>query len=166
MSRQAVVGVCKVPDVIDKDVNPGHIGPDHVLLVLGRIYIPPCGHTEDVQKTGNAVHDIVPAAILPYAFRGEPPLVPAHHCALEVGDTCNEDVDCNDDEREGLEPVLCTDTPFVLNHHEADTAGRCCIQFGIVEPALHIDVSLVFKPAGKLIEEDKAQKDHDQHSPL
>ncbi len=96
--------------------------------------------------------------------------------------------------------MLCTDTPFVLDHHEADTAGRCSIQFGIVEPALHVDVSLVLKcplcsglhtnpdshevgcegqrngqegddtakfcPTGKLVEEDEAQKDHNQHSPL
>ena len=111
-----------------------------------------------------------------------------------------KDVDGHDDEREGLEPVLCADTPFVLDHHEADTAGESRIELGIVEPAVHVNVGLVLKsPAcatayadcyghkvdgegqrndkerddaaefgttGEFIEEDKAQQDHDEHTPL
>ncbi len=87
----------------------------------------------------------MPATILPNAFGGEPPLVPSHHCALEVGDACNQDVDGHDDEREWLEPVFGANAPFVLDHHKADTSGCCCIKLGVVEPSLHVDMGLVFQ---------------------
>jgi len=35
------------------------------------------------------------------------------------------------------------DTPFVLDHHKTDTACEGGIQLGIVEPAVHVDMSLV-----------------------
>ena len=158
------------------------------------------GYTFHHADTGDAVHHIVPAAILPYALGGEPPLVPAIDGALEVGYAGDENVDCDDDERERLEPVLCTDTPFVLDHHEADAPCGSRVELGIMEPALHVDMGLVLKrplraaaysePDGKevdgegqrdyeehrdaaefctaceFIEEDEAQKDHQQHPPL
>ena len=34
VGREAVVGVGEVPHVIDHDVNPGHIRPEHIGLVL------------------------------------------------------------------------------------------------------------------------------------
>ena len=140
---QAVVGVGEVPDVIDHDEDPGHIGPDHIFLVFGREDIPPSGHTEDVEQTGDAVHHVVPAAIKPHAFRGEPPLVPAHKGGLEVGGHGDEDVDGHDDEGERFEPVFGADAPFVLDHHKADAAGERGVELGVVEPAVHIDVRLV-----------------------
>ena len=143
--RQAVVGVCEVPDVVNHDIDPRHVGPDHVFFILGGIDIPPCGHTEDVDDTGHAVHHIVPAAVLPNAFGGKPPFVPAHRGALEVGNAGNQDVNGHDDERERLEPMLGTDAPFVLDHHKADTSSGGGIELGVVEPALHIDVGLVFQ---------------------
>ena len=143
--RQAVVGISEVPDIVDHDIDPGHVRPDHILLILGGPDAPPGRHAEDVEQSGHAVHHVVPAAILPDAFGGQPPLVPAHHGALKVRDAGDEDVDGDNHEREGLEPMLGTDAPLVLDHHETDTPGRSGIQFGIVEPALHIDMRLVFQ---------------------
>ena len=140
---QAVVGVGEVPDVVDQDVDPRHVGPDHVLLVLRRVDVPPGGHAEDVEQAGQAVEHVVPAAEEPHALAAEPPLVPAHDGALEVGDHGDEDVDGHDDEGEGLEPVLGADAPFVLDHHEADAAGEGGVELGVVEPAVHVDVGLV-----------------------
>ena len=64
--------------------------------------------SDECEKTGDAVHHIVPAAILPNAFGGEPPLVPSHYRGLEVGYAGDEDIDAHDDEGEGFEPVLRT----------------------------------------------------------
>ena len=54
----------------------------------------------------------------------------AHDGRFEVGGAGDEDVDGHDDEREGLEPVLGADAPFVLDHHEANTPGRGRVQLG------------------------------------
>ena len=147
--RQAVVGVSEVPDVVDNDVHPGHVRPDHILAVFRRIDVPPCGHTEDVDQTGHTVHHVVPATVLPNALRGKPPFVPTHDSGLEVRGAGDEDVDSHDDEREGFEPVLGTYAPFVLDHHETDTACRGSVEFSVVEPAAHVHMRLVRKrPVG------------------
>ena len=44
---KAVVGVGKVPDVVDDDVDPRHVGPNHIFLVLRGVDVPPGGHAED-----------------------------------------------------------------------------------------------------------------------
>ena len=90
----------------------------------------------------------MPATVQPHAFTGEPPFVPAHDSALEIRDHGDEDVDGHDDEREGLEPMFGADAPFVLDHHEADTAGKGGVQLGIMEPAVHVQVSLIFEGPG------------------
>ena len=149
MRRQAVVGISEVPDVIHHDEHPSHVRPDHVLLVLGRIDIPPCGHTEDVEQTGKSVEYVVPAAIQPNTFARQPPFVPTADSGLEIRADSDKDVDSHDDERERLEPALGTDTPLVLNHHETDTAGQGSIQFRIVEPTVHVHMRLVVqRPVG------------------
>ena len=87
----------------------------------------------------------MPAAIEPHTFTGEPPAVPSLDGRLEIGSHRDEDVDCHDDERERLEPMLGTDPPLVLDHHEADTSSKGCIQLGIVEPSVHIQMRLVLQ---------------------
>lgn len=103
MGGQAVVGVLKVPKVIGQDVAPGHVGPQHVLLVLGGVDAPPGGHAEDVDDAGDAVDPVPPAAVQPHVLGGEPPAVPelrhghgAPDAGLEIAGHGDEDVDGDD----------------------------------------------------------------------
>ena len=141
--RQTVVGVSKIPDIINDDVNPDHVGPDHILFILGRVNCPPAGHTEDVDNTCDAVEHIVPAAVQPYILAGEPPLIPAFECRFKIAGNGDQDIDGNDDEGISLEPVGFADAPAVFDHHETDTACKCRIKLCVVKPAVHIQISLV-----------------------
>ena len=147
---QAVVGILEVPQVIGQDVAPGHVGPQHVLLILGGVNAPPGGHAEDVDDTCNAVDPVPPAAVQPHVFGGQPPAVAellqsrgAVDGGLKVAGHGDENVDGHDGKGEHLEPFGLADAPLVLEHHEADAPGGGGIELGIVEPAVHIGVGLV-----------------------
>ena len=79
-------------DIINDDVNPDHVWPDHILFILGRVHCPPAGHTEDVDNTCDAVEHIVPAAVQPYILAGEPPLIPAFERWLEIAGNGDQDI--------------------------------------------------------------------------
>ena len=146
MGGQAVVGVAEVPQIVGDDEHPGHIGPQHVLALLGDVDAEPAGHAGDIQQAGDAVEHVVPAAVERDAFGGHPGGAPSAKRALEVAHHGDEDVDGHDDEGEGLEPVGAADlAPGVLEHHEADAAGGGGIHLGIVEPAVHVGVGGVGK---------------------
>ena len=68
MSGQIQIGVLEVPNIISDDVKPDHIGPQHILLVLGYIDAPPAGHAEDVDDTGDAVEPVPPATPIMVTF--------------------------------------------------------------------------------------------------
>ena len=147
---QAVIGVFKVPQVIGQDVAPGHVGPQHVLLVLGGVNAPPGGHAEDVDDTGDAVDPVPPAAVQPHVLGGQPPAVAellqghgAPDAGLEVAGHGDENVDGHNGKGEHLEPLRLADAPLVLEHHEADAPGGGGVQLGIVEPAVHVAIGLV-----------------------
>ena len=143
MGWQVVVGVSKVPDIVNQDVNPDHIRPDHVLFVFGGVNLPPAGHTEDIQDTGDTVHDVMPAAIEPNALGGLPPAVPAFDGRLKITADSNHNVDGYDDKGERLKPMGFADAPLVFNHHKADTSCQSCIEFCVVEPAVHVQIGAV-----------------------
>ena len=117
------------------------------MLVLGAVDAPPGGHAEDVDEAGDAVEDVVPATDLRDALGGDPrDGVGAAggeevRGALEVRDDGDQDVDRDDHEREGAEPLgLAEGAPLVLDDHEADAAGEGGVDLGVVEPAVLVDV--------------------------
>ena len=85
----------------------------------------------------------MPSTIEPDLLRRKIPAVPSLDGGFEIGSDGNEDVNGYDDEWERLEPVLLTDTPLVLDHHEANAPGESGIEFRIMEPAVHIEIGLV-----------------------
>ena len=96
MRRQIVIGISKIPDIIGNDVTPGHIRPQHILLVLGRINAPPAGHTENIDNSCNTVHHIVPASIKPYALRRQPPGAPSVDSGLKIAGHGDQNIDSYD----------------------------------------------------------------------
>ena len=145
--RQAVIGVAEVPDIVRDNEDPGHIGPKHIMFIFGGIDTPPSGHAEDVQESGDAVKHIVPAGNLSGAFGGNPSLLAK--CkevirAFKVRDDGNQNIDCNDDKRKGLEPVSFAElSPVIFNDHKPETSGKCCVYLGIMEPAVLIYVGWI-----------------------
>ena len=150
MGGQAVVGVAEVPNVIAQNENPRHVGPEHVLLLLGHVDAPPAGHDEDVQNAGNAIEDVVPAAVQRDAFAGNPRGAEGAHGAFEVAHYGDQDVNSHDDEWEALEPFgLAERSPVILQNKEADAARGCGVKLGIVEPAVHVEIrGVVERPLG------------------
>ena len=143
MGRQVQIGILEVPHVIGQNVQPDHVGPEHVVLLFGGVDAPPAGHAEDVQQACNAVEPVPPAAVQPDVFAGQPPAVHgkgALNGGLKVTAHGDENIDGNDDKGEGLEPVLLADAPLILDHHEADAADGGGIELGIVEPAVHVQI--------------------------
>ena len=138
MCRQTVVGIGEIPYIIDQDVNPDHIRPDHVFFVFGCVDSPPSGHTQNIDDSGNSVKYVVPSSVQPYIFRGQPPGIPSVDGRFKI--TCNGDqnIDGNDGKGIGFKPVSFSDSPFVFDHHKSDTSGQCGIEFGVMEPAVHI----------------------------
>ena len=172
VGRQAVVGILEVPEVVGQNVAPRHVGPEHVLLILGGVDAPPRGHAEDVDDAGDAVHPVPPAAIEPDILRGEPPAVAellhrdgAADAGLEVARHGDQDVDGDDGEGEHLEPIRLADAPLILEHHEADAPGGGGVELGIVEPTVHVGVSLVVeRPLRAIVRADVDRDEvHRQH---
>ena len=50
MRGQVVVGVLHVPQVVRQDETPGHVGPQHVVVLFGGVDAPPARHAQDVQN--------------------------------------------------------------------------------------------------------------------
>ena len=147
MGGQVVVGILEVPQVIGDDEQPGHVRPEHVVVLFGRVDAPPARHAEDVQDTGDAVYPVPPAAVQPNVLAGEPPAVSGlsqGHCAADAGFKIaahgDEDIDGDDDERKNLEPLRLSYAPFILQHHKPDAARGGGVQLGVVEPAVHMRV--------------------------
>ncbi len=141
MRGEAIVGVAEVPQVIGEDVDPGHIGPEHVVALLRAVDAPPAGHAEDIDEAGDAVEDIVPSAHEDDALGGHPGGAEGTHGALEIRGNRDEDVDGDDGKGEHLESLAAAEfAPAVLEHHEADAAGGRGVEFGIVEPAAHMQI--------------------------
>ena len=132
------------------DEHPGQVGPKHVLLLPRHVNAEPAGHAGDVDQAGNAVEHVVPAAIQRHAFGGNPRGTPGANGGFEVGDHGDENVDGHDHEREAFEPLGLADlAPLVFERHEANAARGGSIQFGIVEPAGHMNVGrVVERPLG------------------
>lgn len=108
---------------------------------------PPACHTENVDDTGNTVKPVPPAAVNPNIFTGQPPAAckSAFNGRLKVRCYGNKDIDCNNGKGKYLKPFLLAYAPFVLKHHKADTACCCRIKLGIMEPTVHINMSLVIQ---------------------
>ena len=140
MGRQAVVGVAEVPDIVGDDVDPGHVGPQHVGLVLGGVDAPPTGHAEDVDDARDAVEHVVPAGQLRSTFGGDPGGLAQDKeviGALKVGHDGDQDVDGDDHKRPCAEPMRLADlAPLVLNGNEAPAAGQRRVYLGVMEPAV------------------------------
>lgn len=152
---QAVVGVAEVPDIVGDDVDPGHVGPQHVSLVLGGVDAPPTGHAEDVDDTGDAVEHVIPTGQLRGALGGDPGGLAQDKeviGALEVGHDGDHDVDGHDHKRPRAEPMRLADlAPLVLNGNEAPATGKRRVYLGVVEPAVLIHMGGVGeRPLGTL----------------
>ena len=152
---QAVVGVAEVPDIVGDDVDPGHIGPQHVGLILGGVDAPPTGHAEDVDDTGDAVEHVVPAGQLRSTFGGDPGGLAQDKeviGALKVGHDGDHDIDGDDHKRPCAEPMRLADlAPLVLNGNEAPATGQRCVYLGVVEPAVLVHMGGVGeRPLGAL----------------
>ena len=144
MSRQAIIGIAEVPQVIGDDEDPSHVRPEHILALLGDIDAEPPGHAGDIQKARYAIEHIMPATVQYHAFGGYPARTPGTESALEIRCHSDQDIDGHDDERECLEPVRTAHlAPRILQHHEAD-APRCSrIDLRVMEPAIHIRMGRV-----------------------
>ena len=139
MGGQAVVGVAEVPQVVGNDEHPRHVGPQHILALLGDVDAEPSGHAEDIEQAGHAVEDVEDAAVEDDALARHEARTPCHDGALEIARDRDQDVDGDDHERERLEPVRTADlAPAVLEHHEADAPGRGGVHLGVVEPSIHV----------------------------
>ena len=150
MGGQAIVGVAEVPQIVGHDEHPGHVRPEHVVLLLGGVDAEPAGHAEDIEDAGQAVEHVVPATVEGHAFSGDPGGAPAADGGFEVRDHGDEDVDGHDHEREALEPVGFADrAPLVFEGHKADAADGGRVELGVVEPAGHVHVGRVVEcPVG------------------
>ena len=156
VGRQVQVGVLEVPHIVGQNVQPDHVGPEHIVMLFGGVNPPPAGHAEDVQDARDAVEPVPPAAVEPHVFTGQPPAVAVllHgggtlDGGLKVAGHGNENVDGHNEEGEDLEPFRLADAPLVLEHHEADAAGGGGVELGIVEPAVHVKVGgVVQRPLG------------------
>ena len=156
---QAVVGVAEVPDIVGDDVDPGHVGPQHIGLILGGVDAPPTGHAEDVDETGDAVEHVVPAGQLRSTFGGDPGGLAQDKeviGALKVGYDGDHDVDGDDHKRPCAEPMRLADlSPLVLNGNEAPATGERRVYLGVVEPAVLVHMGGVGeRPLGTLRDAD------------
>ena len=152
------VGILKVPDIVGDNEPNRHIGPEHIgpVLVIGGEQVDTARHTEDVDETRKGVQYVPPAAVEEHALVGGPPGTAEiagdfqrGKRGLHIGYVGDHDVGGNDEPGEPLEPFLLTDTPFVLDHHEAYAADRGSIEFEVVEPAVHIRDGRVLLPSEK-----------------
>ena len=131
-------GVAEVPEVVGDDEDPRHVGPQHVLALLGNVDAEPAGHAQDVEQTRTSVEHVEDAAVKQDALVGDEARIPGDDGALEVASHSNQDVDGHDHEREHLEPVGTSHLrPAVFEHHEADAASRRRVHFRVVEPSTH-----------------------------
>ena len=152
MGRQVQIGVLEVPHIIGQDIQPDHIGPQHIFLIFGSVDTPPAGHAEDVDDTGSAVEPVPPATIQPDIFAGQPPAVGRKgtlDAGFEVADHSNQNIGGHDQEGEHLEPIRFADGPLVFQHHKADAAQCRGIELEIMEPAVHVDIGgIIQRPLG------------------
>ena len=73
MGRQIQIGILEVPDVVGQNVQPDHVGPEHIILLFGGVDAPPAGHAENVEQAGNTIEPGPPAAVQPNILAGQPP---------------------------------------------------------------------------------------------
>ena len=77
----------------------------------------------------------------------QPPAACQRTCAdrgFKIRCYCDQDIDCYNNKREYFEPVCFSQfSPVVLQDHKSDTACGCRIQFRIMEPAVHMYVSII-----------------------
>ncbi len=111
-------------------------------------------HTEDVDHACESIDNIPPSAVDEHAFIRCPPCAAEVSCdgessesRLHIRNVCDHDVCCNDEPREPLEPLLFSDAPFVLDHHEAYASDVSSIELEIVEPSVHESNSRVLGSA-------------------